>query len=143
LTQAVLTAMNEELGDLPWMDDATRAAARKKLGTMAALTGYPDKWRVYDFAITRDSYLANDIAATRFEVKRQMSKIGKPVDRLEWGMTPPTVNAYYNPSLNELALPAGQLQPPFFGPGFHPAVNFGATAGGTIGHEMTHGFDDE
>jgi putative endopeptidase len=82
-------------------------------------------------------------AATRHEIARSLGKIGKPVDRFDWGMTPPTVNAYYDPTLNEIALPGGQLQPPFFAASFHPAVNFGDTGGGTIGHEMTHGFDDE
>jgi predicted metalloendopeptidase len=143
LTKAVFDAMDAELGTLPWMDDATRAAAKQKLVKMAYLVGYPDKWRVYDFDVSRTDYAGNVLAATRFELKRQMAKIGKPVDRFDWLMTPPTVNAYYEPTLNELALPAGQLQPPFFGASFHPAVNFGSTAGGTIGHEMTHGFDDE
>jgi putative endopeptidase len=143
LTRAVFAAMGEELGELAWMDDATRVSARQKLEKMAYLIGYPDKWRQYDFAVSRGNFLANVLAAGRFELGRQLGKIGKPVDRNEWYMTPPTVNAYYDPSLNELALPAGQLQPPFFGTGFHPAVNFGSTAGGTIGHEMTHGFDDE
>jgi putative endopeptidase len=82
-------------------------------------------------------------AASKWEYARQLAKIGKPVDRSDWGMTPPTVNAYYDPSLNQIVLPAGQLQAPFFGEKFHPAVNFGSTGGGTIGHEMTHGFDDE
>jgi predicted metalloendopeptidase len=135
--------MDAELGTLPWMDDATRAAAKQKLVKMAYLVGYPDTWRVYDFDVSRTDYAGNVLAAARFELKRQMAKIGKPVDRFDWLMTPPTVNAYYEPTLNELALPAGQLQPPFFGASFHPAVNFGSTAGGTIGHEMTHGFDDE
>jgi predicted metalloendopeptidase len=125
------------------MDDATRAAAKAKLAKMDRLVGYPDHWRVYDFAVSRTSYASNVAAAAAFEVKRELGKIGKPVDKQEWGMTPPTVNAYYEPSLNEIALPAGQLQPPFFGATFHPAVNFGSTGGGTIGHEMTHGFDDE
>ncbi len=143
LTHAVLAAMADELGELPWMDEPTRVAARQKLGKMAYLIGYPDKWRKYDFPVSRSDFLANVLAATHFEQARQMAKIGKPVDRFDWLMTPPTVNAYYDPTLNELALPAGQLQPPFFGASFHPAVNFGSTAGGTIGHEMTHGFDDE
>jgi predicted metalloendopeptidase len=143
LTHAVLAAMGEELDTLPWMDDATRAAAHQKLTKMAYLVGYPDSWRKYDFPVSRGDYAANVLAATRFEIARQLGKIGKPVDRFDWLMTPPTVNAYYEPTLNELALPAGQLQPPFFGATFHPAVNFGSTAGGTIGHEMTHGFDDE
>jgi len=143
MTKAVLGAMNAQLDALPWMDAATRTAAREKLTRMAYLVGYPDKWRVYDFAIARGDHAGNVLAATRFEIRRQMAKIGKPVDRGEWQMTPPTVNAYYEPTLNEIALPAGQLQAPFFGASFHPAVNFGSTGGGTIGHEMTHGFDDE
>jgi putative endopeptidase len=143
LTKSVLAAMNVSLDSLSWMDAPTRAAAKTKLGKMGYLVGYPDTWRAYDFEVGRTSYAANVLAAGRFEHRRQFSKIGKPVDRTEWLMTPPTVNAYYDASLNQLALPAGQLQAPFFGAGFHPAVNFGSTGGGTIGHEMTHGFDDE
>jgi putative endopeptidase len=143
LTKAVLAAMDAELDVLPWMDESTRAAAKQKLGKMAYLVGYPDRWRVYDFEVSRASHAANALAASRFELRRQLAKIGKPVDRGDWLMTPPTVNAYYEPTLNQLGLPAGQLQPPFFGASFHPAVNFGATGGGTIGHEITHGFDDE
>jgi predicted metalloendopeptidase len=143
LTRAVFDAMRTELDQLPWMDAPTRAAARQKLDKMAYLVGFPDKWRSYAFKVERTDFAGNVQAAQRFELARQLAKIGKPVDRFEWGMTPPTVNAYYNPSLNEIALPAGQLQPPFFGQAFHPAVNFGSTGGGTIGHEMTHGFDDE
>jgi predicted metalloendopeptidase len=143
LTKAVLATMRTELDQLPWMDDPTRAAAKQKLDKMAYLVGFPDKWKTYDFAVTRTDFAGNVRAATHWELARQLAKIGKPVDRFDWGMTPPTVNAYYEPTLNELALPAGQLQPPFFGSAFHPAVNFGSTGGGTIGHEMTHGFDDE
>ncbi|HEY6173009.1 MAG TPA: M13 family metallopeptidase, partial [Kofleriaceae bacterium] len=143
LTRAVLAAMRIELDQLPWMDDPTRVAAQQKLDKMEYLVGFPDKWKTYDFEIKRTDFAGNVRAAGRWELARQLAKIGKPVDRFDWGMTPPTVNAYYNPSLNELALPAGQLQPPFFGATFHPAVNFGSTGGGTIGHEMTHGFDDE
>jgi putative endopeptidase len=143
LTKSVLGAMRVEFDQLPWMDDATRAAAKQKLDKMAYLVGFPDKWRAYDFEIKRTDFAGNVHAASRWELARQLAKIGKPVDRFDWGMTPPTVNAYYDPTLNEIALPAGQLQPPFFGPTFHPAVNFGSTGGGTIGHEMTHGFDDE
>jgi putative endopeptidase len=143
LTRAVLDAMRAELDVLPWMDDPTRAAARQKLEKMAYLVGFPDKWRKYDYELKRTDYAGNVQAASRFELARRLAKIGKPVDRFDWGMTPPTVNAYYDSSLNEIALPAGQLQPPFFGLAFHPAVNFGSTGGGTIGHEMTHGFDDE
>jgi putative endopeptidase len=143
LTKSVLDAMRVELEHLPWMDDTTRGPARQKLEKMAYLVGYPDVWRNYDFDVSRTDFAANVRAATKWELARQLHKIGRPVDRFDWQMTPPTVNAYYDPSLNELALPAGQLQPPFFGERFHPAVNFGSTGGGTIGHEMTHGFDDE
>jgi putative endopeptidase len=143
LTEAVREAIRAEIDRLPWMDDATRAAAKAKLDKMGRLVGYPDTWRNYDFTISRTDFMANVAAASHFEVMRQLAKIGKPVDKKEWGMTPPTVNAYYDPSMNQIALPAGQLQPPFFGATFHPAVNFGSTGGGTIGHEMTHGFDDE
>ena len=143
LTKDVLGAMAVELDHLPWMDDATRAAAKQKLEKMAYLVGYPEKWREYAFEVSRQDFMKNLRAATKWEIHRQLGKIGKPVDRFDWQMTPPTVNAYYEPTLNELALPAGQLQPPFFGSTFHPAVNFGDTGGGTIGHEMTHGFDDE
>jgi putative endopeptidase len=143
LTKSVLGAMRVELDNLPWMDDPTRSAAKQKLDKMAYLVGFPDTWRKYEFEIQRTDYAQNVRSAVRVELARQLAKIGKPVDRFDWGMTPPTVNAYYEPTLNEIALPAGQLQAPFFGASFHPAVNFGATGGGTIGHEMTHGFDDE
>ncbi len=143
LTKAVLGAMRVELDALSWMDDTTRIAAKKKLEKMTYLIGYPDNWRVYDFAVTSTDFAKNVHEARKWEQRRQLAKIGKPVDRFEWQMTPPTVNAYYDPTLNEIALPAGQLQPPFFGAAFHPAVNFGSTGGGTIGHEMTHGFDDQ
>lgn len=143
LVVAVKAAMKDELATLPWMDDASRAAAAGKLETMDALVGYPDTWRAYTFAVRRDDFAGNVRAARAFEQARRLATIGKPVDRHDWGMTPPTVNAYYDGSLNQIVLPAGQLQPPFFGATFHPAVNFGSTGGGTIGHEMTHGFDDE
>ncbi|CAN5915893.1 M13 family metallopeptidase [soil metagenome] len=143
LTKAVLGAMRVELDALAWMDAPTRAAAKAKLDTMAYLVGFPETWRAYGFDVRRTDFASNVHAATAWELARQLAKIGKPVDRLDWQMTPPTVNAYYDSSLNEIALPAGQLQAPFFGATFHPAVNFGSTGGGTIGHEMTHGFDDE
>ncbi len=143
LSKSVMSAMDARLTTLEWMDDATRVAAKEKLAGMALLVGYPDTWRAYDFAVSRASYAENVKAATRHDIRRNLGKIGKPVDRFDWQMTPPTVNAYYDPTLNEIALPGGQLQPPFFGATFHPAINFGDTGGGTIGHEMTHGFDDE
>jgi putative endopeptidase len=143
LTKSVLAAMRGEIETLAWMDAATRGPAKAKLDKMAYLVGYPDTWRAYDFPVSKTDFAGNVRAATKFELARQLAKIGKPVDRFDWQMTPPTVNAYYDSSLNELVLPAGQLQPPFYGAAFHPAVNFGDTGGGTIGHEMTHGFDDE
>jgi len=105
--------------------------------------GYPDKWRDYStLHPSRDSYLENAFRAQRFEFARDLAKIGKPVDRTEWGMTPPTVNAYYNPSRNEIVFPAGILQPPFYDPQADDAINYGGI-GAVIGHEMTHGFDDQ
>jgi predicted metalloendopeptidase len=143
LTKAVLGAMRVELDTLPWMDQPTREAAKAKLDRMAYLVGFPETWRKYEFEVSRTDFAQNVRSANRWELARQLAKIGRPVDRFDWEMSAPTVNAYYDPSLNEIALPAGQLQPPFFGAQFHPAVNFGSTGGGTIGHEMTHGFDDE
>jgi putative endopeptidase len=143
LIHEVMAAMDTQLGVLPWMDASTRDAARTKLAKMGYLVGYPERWRSYDFAVSRSDHAGNVLAARRFDQARRLAKIGQPVDRDDWEMTPPTVNAYYDPTLNLMALPAGQLQPPFFGATFHPAVNFAATGGGTIGHELTHGFDDE
>ncbi len=143
LTKAVVAAMHRGFDELTWMDEPTRITARQKLEGMVYLIGFPERWRTYGFQVSRTSFAANVHAATRWELARQLAKIGKPVDRQDWQMTPPTVNAYYDPTLNEIALPAGQLQPPFFSASFHPAVNFGSTAGGTIGHEITHGFDEE
>ncbi len=144
LVTAIHEAMHGELGGLPWMDETTRKAAVTKLEHLHhEKVGYPDKWRSYDFEVTRDSYAADAMAAQRFELHRQLTKVGKPVDRTEWGMTPPTVNAYYDPSMNEIVLPAGELQPPFFSRGFYAPVNIGDEGANTIGHEITHGFDDE
>jgi endothelin-converting enzyme/putative endopeptidase len=136
-------AMEENVKNLPWMDDATRAAALGKLKRIANKIGYPDKARDYSsVAISADSHLKNYIAASAFETRRDLAKIGKPLDRSEWLMTAPTVNAYYEPSMNEIVFPAGILQPPMFGRGVPRAVNFGAI-GTVMGHEVTHGFDDE
>ncbi|MBA3395048.1 MAG: M13 family metallopeptidase [Deltaproteobacteria bacterium] len=143
LAASVIGAMRANLESLAWMDEPTRVEAKRKLDKLAYLIGFPETWRQYDFAVTRASFAANVHASTRWELARRLGKIGKPVDRGEWQMTPPTVNAYYDPTLNLVALPAGQLQAPFFDAAFHPAVNFGSTGGGTIGHEITHGFDDE
>jgi len=137
-------AFARDLEEIPWMDQATRSAALDKLRAVYDKIGYPDKWRRYDrVAIDRQSYIDNVLAADAFESARQYAKIGKPVDREEWAMTPITVNAYYNPQLNEMVFPAGILQAPFFS--LSPAAaaaNYGAI-GMVMGHELTHGFDDE
>src|SRR5262249_6780051 len=114
----------------------------KKLAAFGVKVGYPDHWRDYSkLDINRDSYLLNAMRAENFEFERLLEKIGKPVDRSEWEMTPPTVNAYYNPTMNEIVFPAGILQPPFFSFTADDAINYGGI-GMVIGHEMTHGFDD-
>jgi putative endopeptidase len=136
-------AMDADLRQLPWMSASTRAEALHKLHAMANKVGYPDRWRDYSSVrIERQDFAGNVARATLFESRRQLAKIGKPVDRQEWGMTPPTVNAYYNPFQNEINFPAGVLQPPLFDPRLDEAPNYGDT-GATIGHELTHGFDDE
>jgi len=136
-------ALRRDLDSLAWMTPATRKAAQQKLDLMELRIGYPDRWRDYsELAIDRGPYVLNVMRANAFEIKRQLAKIGKPVDRDEWYMTPQTVNAYYDPSMNSLNVPAGILQPPYFDMSWTNAVNYGAT-GAAIGHEMTHGFDDE
>jgi len=109
---------------------------------MAYLIGYPNKWRTYDFAVDRKTYAQNALAAAKFEQKRRLNKIGKPLDREEWQMSPPTVNAYYDPQKNHMVFPAGILQPPFYSVKSGVAVNLGAI-GMVVGHELTHGFDDQ
>ncbi len=136
-------AMRLSIQNSPWMSEETKQAAFHKLDTMGAKVGYPDAWRDYSkLEIKRQPHVLNVLAARAFEFQRRMAKLGKPVDRAEWGMTPQTNNAYYNPSLNEMAFPAGILQPPFFDEKADDAVNYGALAS-TIGHELTHGFDDQ
>jgi predicted metalloendopeptidase len=136
-------ALADDLKTLPWMSEATRQQALTKLNAITNKIGYPDKWRDYSaFDVRRESYVANVFGAAQFEFHRDLNKVGKPVDRTEWGMSPPTVNAYYNPQLNEIVFPAGILQPPFFDFNADDAINYGAM-GAIIGHEMTHGFDDE
>jgi predicted metalloendopeptidase len=142
LLKSVRAAMRSELGGLAWMDPATRTAAEEKLARMNDKVGYPAKWKSYEFDVKPGAYAENALASDTFELVRSLRKIGKPLDRGEWQMTPPTVNAYYDPSLNEMVFPAGILQPPFFAKAFTAAVNFGAT-GAVMGHELTHGFDDE
>jgi endothelin-converting enzyme/putative endopeptidase len=136
-------AMQQDIKSLPWMTDVTKKHALEKLDAVANKIGYPDKWRDYSsLNIVREDEMGNVLRAREFEFNRQLAKIGKPVDRGEWGMTPPTVNAYYDPQKNDINFPAGILQPPFFDPKSDDAPNYGDT-GATIGHELTHGFDDE
>jgi len=136
-------ALADRIKNLSWMDEPTKQEALKKLAAMNVKIGYPDKWRDYSaLQIDRGPYVLNAMRAAHFEVNRELKKIGKPVDRTEWEMTPPTVNAYYNPQMNEIVFPAGILQPPFFDPKADDAVNYGGM-GAVIGHEMTHGFDDQ
>jgi predicted metalloendopeptidase len=143
LVKNLIAALHDDLATLPWMGEATRKAAIAKLQAFTPKIGYPDKWRDYSaLSISKGPYVANVLAAETFESKRDLAKIGKPVDRTEWGMTPPTVNAYYNASRNEIVFPAGILQPPFFDGKADDAVNYGSI-GSVIGHEMTHGFDDQ
>ncbi len=125
------------------MTPATKQQALVKLRAVANKIGYPDHWRDYSTVrIARGDAIGNDERATEFEVHRQLNKIGKPVDRTEWLMTPPTVNAYYNPQENNINFPAGILQPPFYDNRMDAAVNYGGI-GAVIGHELTHGFDDQ
>jgi putative endopeptidase len=139
----VRAALRDDLATLSWMTPATRKAAIVKLDMMGERIGYPDKWRDYTtLRIDRGPYVLNVMRANEFEQKREMNKIGKPVDRSEWLMTPQEVNAYYYPPQNNINFPAGILQPPFFDPKAPPAVNYGAV-GWVMGHEMTHGFDDQ
>jgi putative endopeptidase len=143
----LVAALEKSLGDdiktLPWMSDATKKAAEEKLAMFRNKIGYPEKWRDYSSVkVDRSDLIGNLHASTVYERNYNYAKLGKPVDEKEWDMTPPTVNAYYNPSFNDINFPAGILQPPFFDPNIDPAVNFGAI-GVVIGHEMTHGFDDE
>jgi endothelin-converting enzyme/putative endopeptidase len=136
-------AMEADLKQLPWMSEPTRVRALEKLHAMVNKIGYPDRWRNYGaLTIAPGDFAGNVERAIEFESKRQLAKIGKPLDRKEWLMTPPTVDAYYNPQTNDMNFPAGVLQPPLFDSKLDDAPNYGNT-GGTIGHELTHGFDDE
>ncbi len=142
MVQNLIAALRDDISTLDWMSPATRQKALEKLNDITPKIGYPDKWRDYSkFQVDRGPYAENVLRGNEFEFARQIGKIGKPVDRAEFGMTPPTVNAYYNPSMNEIVFPAGILQPPFYDPNRDDAMNYGAV-GAVIGHEMTHGFDD-
>jgi endothelin-converting enzyme/putative endopeptidase len=143
MVHALEKALAEDISKLPWMTAATRKEALLKLQAITNKIGYPDRWRDYSSVeIKRDDAIGNGFRANQFEFQRQLDKIGKPVDRLEWNMTPPTVNAYYDPQMNNINFPAGILQPPFFDTTMDDAVNFGGI-GMVIGHELTHGFDDQ
>ncbi len=143
MVKAIEQAMHQDIGDLTWMSDTTKQKAYEKLSTIVNNIGYPDKWRDYSTVIVeRDDYAGNVMRAQAFEVQRQRNKISKPTDRKDWGMTPPTVNAYYRPNMNDINFPAGILQPPFYSQSMDDAVNYGAI-GVVIGHELTHGFDDQ
>ena len=136
-------ALRARIANLDWMDAATKKAAYAKLDTLVSKIGYPDRWRDYSaLTVVRGDYFANVDAAARFDARRQYAKIGKPVDRSEWDMTPQTVNAYYNPLQNEIVFPAAQLLPPYFDENMDDAVNYGGI-GSVIGHELLHGFDDQ
>ncbi|HEX6895243.1 MAG TPA: M13 family metallopeptidase, partial [Bryobacteraceae bacterium] len=143
MTQEVEKQMENEIRQLPWMGAATKQRALEKLHGVVNKIGYPNKWRDYSsITLRRNDYFGNVERATQFESHRQLNKIGKPVDRSEWQMTPPTVNAYYDPQMNDINFPAGVLQPPLYDSKLDDAPNYGDT-GATIGHELTHGFDDE
>lgn len=143
MTEQIETAMQHEIETLDWMSPATRQEALRKLHAIRNKIGYPDTWRDYSsVAVKRDDYFGNVRRAYAFEEAREWHKLGKPVDLNEWGMTPPTVNAYFNPQMNDINFPAGVLQPPLYDPRLDDAPNYGNT-GATIGHELTHAFDDE
>jgi putative endopeptidase len=143
LVKNIIAAMDRRLAALPWMAPATRTEARAKLAAFTAKIGFPDKWRDYSaYSVVRDDLFGNITRAGDFEWQRSLAKLGKPIDRSEWGMTPMTVNAYANPVMNEIVFPAAILQPPFFDPSADPAVNYGGI-GAVIGHEISHHFDDQ
>ena len=143
MTKGIEDAMKEEIDALDWMSPATKKQALLKLKGIANKIGYPEKWRDYSkLEIRKGDFYGNMERAAEFESWRQLAKIGKPVERNEWGMSPPTVNAYYDAQMNDINFPAGVLQPPLFDPKMDDAPNYGNT-GATIGHELTHGFDDE
>ncbi len=143
LVAALEKALGQDIQSLPWMTEATKKQAEEKLADFRDKIGYPDKWRNYStLKVTRTDFVTDLRNSAKFEFNYELNKVGKPVDEKEWGMTPPTVNAYYDPGMNDINFPAGILQPPFYDFNKDPAVNFGGI-GVVIGHEMTHGFDDE
>ncbi len=143
LVDNLIKSYQSSINQLDWMSPATKIEAQKKLSTLMVKIGYPDKWRDYSaLEIKNDDLIGNEIRSSLFASQYEINKLGKPVDRAEWGMTPQTVNAYYNPSLNEIVFPAAILQPPFFDAKAGDAVNYGGI-GGVIGHEISHAFDDQ
>jgi endothelin-converting enzyme/putative endopeptidase len=143
MVEEIEAAMERDIHQITWMSDATKQAALEKLHQIRNKIGYPDKWRDYSaLKVQRDDSAGNVQRAASFEFRRQLAKIGKPIDRGEWQITASTVDAYYNPQMNDINFPAGVLQPPLYDPKMDDAVNYGDT-GSTIGHELTHGFDDE
>jgi putative endopeptidase len=143
MVKQIHAAMEKRIQESPWMSPETKQQAIVKLHAVRDKIGYPDRWRDYSsLEVRRGDFLGNVQRASVFETRRQLAKIGKPVDRGEWGITPATVNAYYNPSMNDINFPAGVLMPPLYDPKMDAAPNYGNT-GGTVGHELTHGFDDE
>ena len=142
LVRNVLEAYRRDIDTLDWMGPDTKLGAQEKLAKVSPKIGYPDRWRDYGtLRIARDDLRGNVVRAAEFEYWRNVDKLGKPVDRGEWGMTPQTVNAYYNPTKNEIVFPAAILRPPFFDSEAENAANYGGI-GGVIGHELSHGFDD-
>jgi putative endopeptidase len=143
LVHEIESSMEQDIKTAPWMTEATKQQALAKLSAVSNKIGYPDQWRDYSsLAVKPDDFFGDQLRANAFEVRRDLDKIGKPVDKSEWRMTPPTVNAYYSPSENNINFPAGILQPPFYNPKADDAVNYGAI-GVVVGHELTHGFDDQ
>jgi putative endopeptidase len=143
MVKDIETAMSADIDTLPWMSPATKAKAKDKLRAIADKIGYPDHFRDYSkLEIVRDDAFGNATRAKAFEAHRQLAKIGREVDRAEWDITPPTVDAYYNPSMNDINFPAGILQPPFYDARAGDQINY-ARIGSVVGHELTHGFDDQ
>lgn len=143
MVDIMMGVYRERIKQLDWMSDSTKTRALEKLGSFTLKLGYPDKWKDYtSLDISRESFFQNYYNAQRYEFIRNLAKLGQPIDRNEWGMSPQTVNAYYNPLMNEIVFPAAIMQPPFFNPEADDAVNYGGI-GAVIGHEITHGFDDQ
>ena len=143
MVENLIAAYRVRINSRNWMSEETKTQAYAKLDKVLKKFGYPDKWKDYSsLDIKKDSYVQNYLRANNYAYKEMINKLGKPIDRMEWGMTPPTINAYYNPTMNEIVFPAGIMQPVFFNPDADDAVNYGSM-GAIIGHELTHGFDDE